>query len=223
MSGFSCPMQKPALYLFCYCMSMQYWLCKATLKNIFRSTYVTGSAKIDLIAHDRKFNFCHKRKDTSIHYQVSLPKMKKLWVVCFWWLCFSPALAIRTSGLGPSWSSGGKVEDWLWLKSFVVLNKDFCCLLAIILASYGPCVPISRSILLVHLPLTFFHKPLARHAAPASLPLLSLPDTTIWEPTSLKKLSKLVGTLVLYIYRDHGAYWFLAWKYHPKSSLIFSL
>jgi len=31
-------------------------------------------------------------------------------------------------------------EDWVWLQSFVVLNKDLWCLLAIILAGYEPCV-----------------------------------------------------------------------------------
>ena len=34
---------------------------------------MTGSAKTGLIDDDSKFNFCHKHKDTSIHYQVSLP------------------------------------------------------------------------------------------------------------------------------------------------------
>jgi len=41
---------------------------------------------------------------------------------------FPRPLAIRTSGLGPSWSSGGKVEGWVRLKSFMVLNKDLCWL-----------------------------------------------------------------------------------------------
>ena len=42
-------------------------------------------------------------------------KMKKSWVVCFCWLLLPSPLAIRTSSLGSSWSSGGKVEDWVSL------------------------------------------------------------------------------------------------------------
>ena len=117
-------------------------------------------------------------------------KMKKSCVVCFCWLLLPSPLVIRTNGLGSSWSSGGKVEYWVSLLSFVVLNEDLCCLLAIILA-------ISRYISLVHLPLTFFINPSPAIRPPASFPLLSLPDTTIWEPTSVEKLSIRVGNLFL--------------------------
>ena len=51
---------------------------------------VTGSAKTSLIAHDRKFNFFVTNTDTSIHYQVSLPKWRSLgWSASAG--CFFPA------------------------------------------------------------------------------------------------------------------------------------
>ena len=73
---------------------------------------MTGSAKTGLIAHDRKFNFFLSQTQRHINTLSSFTaKVKKFWVVCFCWLLFTSPLAIRTSGLGPSWSSGGKVED----------------------------------------------------------------------------------------------------------------
>ena len=85
----------------------------------------------------------------------------------------------------------------------------------------SPVWPISRFISLIHLPLTFFHKPLARHLAPASLPLLNSPDTTIWEPTLVEKPSKMAGNLFL-VYLTRG--WFKGkvllhnvWKFYTRS------
>jgi len=65
------------------------------------SINVTGSAKTGLIAHDRKFN----------QYTVKFHCQNEEILVCFCWLLFPSPLVIRMSGLGPSWSSGGKVED----------------------------------------------------------------------------------------------------------------
>jgi len=42
-----------------------------------------------------------------------------------------------------------------------------------------------------------FHEPLAHHPAPITLPMLSLPDTTIWEPTAVKKFLKWQETCFL--------------------------
>jgi len=65
----------------------------------------------------------------------------------------------------------------------VVLNKDLCFLLAIILAGYEPCVAHIK-VYFTSLPSPdIFHKLLARYLAPASLSLMNSPDTTIWEPT----------------------------------------
>jgi len=72
---------------------------------------VTGSAKTGLIAHDRKFNFLSQTQRHINTLPSFTAKMKKSWVACFCWLLFPSPLGIRTSGLGPSWSSGGKVED----------------------------------------------------------------------------------------------------------------
>jgi len=38
------------------------------------SIFVTGSVKTGLIVHDKKFNFLAQMQDTSVHYQVPLPK-----------------------------------------------------------------------------------------------------------------------------------------------------
>ena len=78
-------------------------------------TFVTGSAKTGLIAHDRKFNFLSQTQRHINTLSSFTAKMKKSWVVCFCWLLLPSPLAICTSGLGPSWSSGGKVEEWVWL------------------------------------------------------------------------------------------------------------
>ena len=57
-------------------------------------------------------------------------------MIYFCWLLFSSPLKICTSGLGPWWSSGEKVEDCMWLWSSMVLNEDLFCLFIIILAGY---------------------------------------------------------------------------------------
>ena len=87
-------------------------------------------------------------------------------MVCFCWLLIPSPLAICMSGMGSWQSSGGKVEDCVWLQSSVVLNKDLCSLLTIILAGYEPYV--------VHIKVYFtssplfgiFHEILARHLPP---------------------------------------------------------
>ena len=107
--------------------------------------------------------FCHKHKDTSIHYQVSLPKWR---VVCFCWLLFPSPLTINLSGLDPWWGFGERyIEDCVTVKlcgtewrSLLSLHYHFNWLWAL-------CGPYQD---LFHLCLTFFHE--------------SLP--TIWPPTT---------------------------------------
>ena len=67
---------------------------------------VTGSAKTGLIAHDRKFIFVANTKT----HQYTIKSHYQNEEVLGGLLLPSP-LAIHTSGLGSSWSSGGKVED----------------------------------------------------------------------------------------------------------------
>ena len=71
--------------------------------------YVIGSAKTGLIAHDRKFNFFV----TKIHqYTTKFHCQNEEVLGCLLLLATSyQPMAIRMSGLGSSWSSGGKVED----------------------------------------------------------------------------------------------------------------
>ena len=72
---------------------------------------MTGSAKTGLIAHDRKLNFLSQAQRHISTLSSFTGKIKKSRVVCFCWLLLPSPLVIRMSGLGPSWSSGGKVED----------------------------------------------------------------------------------------------------------------
>ena len=76
--------------------------------------------------------FCRKHRHINTLSSFTA-KMKKSWVVCFCWLLFPSPLTIHTSSLGASWEGRG-------LSVTVKLNKDLCCLLAIILAGYEPCV-----------------------------------------------------------------------------------
>jgi len=87
----------------------------------------------------------------------------------------------------------------------VVLNKDLCCLLAIILAGYEPSVAYIKVYFTCSPSSEFFINPLPAIWPPASLQLLSLPDITIWEPTSVEKLSKMATNLFL-VYLARG--WF---------------
>jgi len=50
---------------------------------IIASSWITGSAKSGLIAHDRKSNFGHKHKDTYIKFHT---KVRQHWVAWFCWL-----------------------------------------------------------------------------------------------------------------------------------------
>ena len=81
------------------------------LSHVCVYIFVTGSAKTGLIAHDIKFNFLSQIQRHINTLSSFTAKMKKSLVVCFCWLFLPSPLSIRTSGLGPSWSSGGKVED----------------------------------------------------------------------------------------------------------------
>jgi len=65
----------------------------------------------------------------------------------------------------------------------------------------SPVWPISRSISFVHLPLTFFHKPLARHPAPRLPPIVEL---ATWEPTSVENYLKWQETCFLSTWLEDG-------------------
>ena len=69
---------------------------------------MTGSAKTGLITHDWKFQIFHKRKDTSIHYQISLPNEL---VLSGLFLLFPQPIGNPYEYMGPRWSSDEKVEN----------------------------------------------------------------------------------------------------------------
>ena len=91
---------------------------------------MTGSAKTSLITHDMKFNFFATNMKTrqytiKFHCQNEVALGSLLLLAAF----PSPlAICMTIMELPP----GEKVEDWVWLKSSMVLNKDLCYLLAII-------------------------------------------------------------------------------------------
>ena len=56
----------------------------------------------------------------------------------------------------------------------MVLNKDLCCLLVIILAGYESCVAHIKVYFTFSPSSDIFHKPLARHLAPRLCPIVEL-------------------------------------------------
>ena len=129
----------------------------------------------------------NRKKDTSMHYQVSLPKWSSFELPASTG-CFSPA---HWQSVRVVWVLEGALERsvwdckvlWCWIKTPAIFRLSF-------LAGYEPCV--------AHIKVYFtsspssdsrsdiFHESLARYPAPATLPLLSSPDT-ICEPTSVKR------------------------------------
>ena len=85
----------------------------------------------------------------------------------------------------------------------------------------SPVWPTSRSISLVHLPLTFFINPLPAIQPPASLPLLSSPDTTTWEPTSVEYYLKWRETCFLSTWLEDSfkgkVLLYNVWKFYTRS------
>ena len=67
---------------------------------------MTGSAKTGLIDDDSKFNFCHKHKDTSIHYQVSLPNEDVLGGLLL--------LAASSQPIGNPYERSGSIMELWW-------------------------------------------------------------------------------------------------------------
>jgi len=162
---------------------------------------VTGSAKSGLIAHDRKFNFFVTNTKTH-QYTINFHCQNEV-------LGGLLLLAATSQPIGNPYEQSGSIMELWWegraLSVTVhVLNKDLCCLLAIILAGYEPCVAHIK-VYFTYLPSSdiFFINPLPAIHLPASLPLLSSPNTTIWEPTLVEKLSKMSGNLFL-VYLARG-------------------
>ena len=99
---------------------------------------------------------------------------------------FLQHMTICTSGLGPWWSSGEKVETvcdfkalWCWTKTSAVSS----------LPGYQPCVAHIKFYFTPSPSSDIFHESFAHHLAPTTLPLLNSPDTTVSGPTSVSYLN----------------------------------
>ena len=104
------------------------------------------------------------------------------------------------------WRKGERIPDWQlgtrWLENFFAvcdwkfcehMLRNFCNfqLIKAVAICWYMRVFSGATIILQQLWRVSYIRP------PASLPLLSSPDTTIWEPTSVEKLSKMMGTELL--------------------------
>ena len=126
---------------------------------------MTGSAKTDLITHDWKSIFWHKHKGKSIHYQVSLPKWSNLeWSASAGCFFLAHCWSVRVV-----WVLGGALvrrQRTMCDCKALLSNKHLCCLLAIILANYEPCLANIKVYFTSSSSFNIFHDPPACHLPP---------------------------------------------------------
>jgi len=171
----------------CRTLSTTYTLM--LFKNYFHVTmswlFVTGSDKKGLIAHDKKFIFCHKHKNTPIHCQNELVLNGLFLLAAFSWPVGNPCEGSRSL-----------MELWWAVRGLCVTVKlchvGWRLLLSLTyhLASYEPCMASNLACFTPSPSPTFYNVPHAHHPASTTHPSWSSPDIIISGPSSEKNFLK---------------------------------